>query len=103
VDDDWTADELVEVEVEVEAAVELAVEVKDEVVGMLWALTAANTPTPPIAAKATPAVMRFMRRMAESRALIRPPVPSGVLSMAATVAPTSGTWLRDSCEIAVSV
>ncbi len=92
-DDDWTADELDELEVAVEAAVDLAVEVADEAPGMVWALTAANTPTPPMAANATPAVRRFMRRIAESLALIRAPVPSRLLSMAANLARASGTSL----------
>jgi hypothetical protein len=93
VDEDWRLDELAEVEVVVLVLTVDAVDDEAVVPGRVCALTTPSTPTPPMAAKATPAVRRLRSRMAESLALIRASVPVVLCCMGATVPGAYGTSL----------
>ena len=78
-------DALVGVEVDVEAPV-LVAGVEDDVPGIVWAPTMARSATPATAVKAAPAVSRLSKTMAASRARIRPAVVR-VLSMSVSLGP----------------
>jgi hypothetical protein len=65
--DDCSPDEVMVVEEDEDVVELLAVEVL-AVPGIVWALTAANTPTPTSALTAAPVVSRLRKRMAALRA-----------------------------------
>jgi hypothetical protein len=86
--EDEPSDELLEVEVVLEEVAVL--DAVDVVPGMVCALTSPSRPTPATALNATPTVSLFSKRIAASRACIRPWV---LVSMRGSLPPATESFL----------